>query len=60
MYCKPFIKQQYDYSRALGYEKVGRYSNWLKQVLGYHARTPAALTEWYQPKESRMYRQDQG
>ncbi len=60
MYCKPFIKQQYDYSRALGYDQVNHYTNWLKQILGYHARVPSSLNEWYQPKEKRMYKSDQG
>lgn len=60
MYCKPYIKQQYDYSRALGYETVNAYPNWLKQVLGFHARIPASLSEWYQPVEKRMYKPDQG
>ena len=60
MYCKPFIKQQYDYSRALGYDQVEQYSDWLKQILGYHARVPTSLSEWYQPKEKRMYKSDQG
>lgn len=60
MYCKPYIKQQYDYSRALKYENVENYSAWLKQVLGFNARVPASLSEWYQPKEKRMYKSDQG
>ncbi|OGT55283.1 MAG: phytanoyl-CoA dioxygenase [Gammaproteobacteria bacterium RIFCSPHIGHO2_12_FULL_42_10] len=60
MYCRPFIKQQYDYSRALGYDKVEQYSDWLKQTLGYRARVPTSLSEWYQPKEKRMYQSDQG
>jgi hypothetical protein len=29
-------------------------------VLGYNARVPATLDEWYQPPERRMYRSDQG
>lgn len=60
MYCKPFIKQQYDYCRALGYQNVASYSQWLQQVLGFNARIPANLSEWYQPKENRMYQADQG
>jgi len=32
----------------------------LRQVLGYHARTPASLEEWYQPPEGRFYRPGQG
>ena len=31
-----------------------------RQVLGYNARVPATLDEWYQPRERRMYRSDQG
>ena len=60
MYCKPFIKQQYDYPRALGYENIDLYSEWLKQILGFNARIPASLHDWYQPKERRMYKSDQG
>lgn len=60
MYCKPFMKQQYDYPRALGYTAMTHLSDWLKQVLGYKARIPATLSEWYQPKEMRMYQSDQG
>ena len=60
MYCKPFMKQQYDYSRALGYDNLANASDWLKQVVGYNARIPAQLSEWYQPKENRMYKSDQG
>ncbi len=60
MYCKPFMKQQYDYTRAIGYEEVNKYSDWLKQVLGFYSRVPASLNEWYQPKENRMYKSDQG
>lgn len=60
MYCKPYIKPQYDYPRALGYEKATKYSDWLKQILGYNARIPASLDEWYQPRQNRMYKADQG
>jgi hypothetical protein len=29
-------------------------------MLGYNARVPATLEEWYQPPERRMYKPGQG
>lgn len=60
MYCKPFMKQQFDYPRAVGYERADALSDHTRQVIGFNARTPASLDEWYQPPERRMYRNDQG
>ena len=60
MYCKPFMKQQFDYPRAVGYETAERLLPHTRQVLGFNARVPATLDEWYQPPERRMYRSDQG
>jgi ectoine hydroxylase-related dioxygenase (phytanoyl-CoA dioxygenase family) len=55
----PFVKQQLDYPRALGYDKTNYFSDNLKQILGYKARVPASFDEWYQPVEKRMYQKDQ-
>jgi hypothetical protein len=60
MYCRPFIKQQFDYPRALGYGAGDALSAHARQVVGYNARVPATLDEWYQPPARRMYRNDQG
>lgn len=60
MYCRPFIKPQFDYPRALGYDAGPSFSDHARQVLGYNARIPANLDEWYQPPERRMYLRDQG
>jgi ectoine hydroxylase-related dioxygenase (phytanoyl-CoA dioxygenase family) len=60
MYCRPFIKQQFDYPRGVGYEAGPTLTPHTRQVLGYNARVPATLDEWYQPPERRMYRGDQG
>lgn len=60
MYCKPFIKPQFDYPRALGYGQGDSFSANTRQILGYNSRIPASLDEWYQPPERRMYRSDQG
>jgi hypothetical protein len=59
-FTRPFMKQQLDYPRALGYERTASLSATLQQVLGYNARVPASLDEWYQPPDRRMYRRDQG
>jgi hypothetical protein len=60
MYCRPFIKQQFDYPRVLGYEAAPKLTAHVRQVVGFNARVPANLDEWYQPPERRMYRGDQG
>lgn len=60
MYCRPFIKQQFDYPRAVGYDAGPSLTPHTRQVLGFNARVPATLDEWYQPPERRMYRGDQG
>jgi ectoine hydroxylase-related dioxygenase (phytanoyl-CoA dioxygenase family) len=60
MFSKPFLKQQFDYPRALGYAKADSYDEMLRQVIGYNSRIPATLDEWYQPPAKRMYRPNQG
>ncbi|MBC7781066.1 MAG: phytanoyl-CoA dioxygenase family protein [Proteobacteria bacterium] len=60
MYCRPFIKPQFDYPRALGYDRMSTLSPLQQQVLGYHARIPATLAEWYRPASTRLYQSGQG
>jgi ectoine hydroxylase-related dioxygenase (phytanoyl-CoA dioxygenase family) len=60
MYCRPAMKQQFDYPRALGYDRGPELRPHMRQVIGYNARVPATLEEWYQPREQRMYLPDQG
>jgi len=59
-FTRPFIKQQLDYPRALGYECAEALPPVLRQLLGYNARVPASLDEWYQRPERRLYKRDQG
>lgn len=59
-FTRPSLKQQLDYPRLLGYERLPELSPRLRQLLGYNARVPASLDEWYQPPESRFYKSDQG
>ena len=60
IYSRPWFKPGFDYCRSLGYPQVADLPETLRQVLGYNARVPASLDEWYQPPEKRMYRSDQG
>lgn len=55
----PFFKPQFDYCRALGDDVCASCSDRVKQLLGYFARVPASLEEWYQPAGRRFYRGDQ-
>jgi len=59
-FSRPFLKQQLDYPRALGYDRAEGWSPALRQLLGYNARVPSSLDEWYQPPERRMYQRSQG
>ncbi|RZJ71884.1 MAG: phytanoyl-CoA dioxygenase, partial [Flavobacterium sp.] len=59
-FTKPYIKQQFDYPRYLGYEFGETLAADLRQIIGYNARVPASLHEYYQPIEQRMYKSDQG
>jgi ectoine hydroxylase-related dioxygenase (phytanoyl-CoA dioxygenase family) len=59
-FTRPFVKQQLDYPRALGYDRGDSFSPALRQLLGYNARVPTSLDEWYQPLERRLYKRDQG
>ena len=58
-FTKPFMKQQLDYSKAIGYENVKELSTELQQLVGYYSRTPSNLEEWYQKPDERFYRPGQ-
>jgi len=60
LYSQPFMKQQFDYPRSVGYENADSLPEAFKQIVGFNARVPASLEEWYQPPETRFYKKDQG
>jgi ectoine hydroxylase-related dioxygenase (phytanoyl-CoA dioxygenase family) len=60
IYSKPFMKQQFDYPRSVRYENAALYSETFRQIVGFNARVPASLDEWYQPPDKRFYKKDQG
>jgi ectoine hydroxylase-related dioxygenase (phytanoyl-CoA dioxygenase family) len=59
-FTRPCFKQQMDYPRLLGYDFVAQLNPGLRQVIGYNARVPESLEEYYQPSHLRMYQRDQG
>ena len=58
-FTKSLIKQLLDYPRALGYDRMDLFNERLRQLLGYHARVPANLQEWYMPFEKRFYKKNE-
>ena len=59
-FTRSFIKQQFDYCRALGEDTILAQKPRTQQLLGYYTRTPAGLDEFYVPEEKRFYRSRQG
>lgn len=60
LYSQPFMKQQFDYPRVVGYENSDALPEAFRQIVGFNARVPASLDEWYQVPEKRFYKRDQG
>jgi ectoine hydroxylase-related dioxygenase (phytanoyl-CoA dioxygenase family) len=58
-FSKPFMKQQLDYSRAIGYDFIESKSEEIKQILGFFSRVPSNLNEWYQLPNNRFYKNNQ-
>lgn len=58
-FTSPFFKPQLDYARLFGYSNFNRSSAWMKQVLGFNARVPESLDEFYVPVEQRFYQRGQ-
>jgi hypothetical protein len=58
-FTKPFMKQQLDYPRAIGFKKMEQLTPALQQLIGFYSRTPTNLNEWYQKPENRFYRPGQ-
>jgi ectoine hydroxylase-related dioxygenase (phytanoyl-CoA dioxygenase family) len=56
---KPNFKQQADYARMWGYDKMETQSEYLNQIIGYYSRVPATLEDYFQPVEKRFYRRNQ-
>jgi ectoine hydroxylase-related dioxygenase (phytanoyl-CoA dioxygenase family) len=59
-FTRSYIKQQVDYVRALGDERVLAQVPRTQQLLGWYTRVISSLDEYYQPPEKRLYRSGQG
>lgn len=59
-FTRPFYKSQVDYPRFVSAEYAATLDEEMRQLLGFNARMPASLDEWYQPPEKRYYKKDQG
>jgi ectoine hydroxylase-related dioxygenase (phytanoyl-CoA dioxygenase family) len=55
-FVPPYLKQQFDYVRALGDAKVVAQEPRTRQLLGWYARVVSSLDEYYRPPEERLYR----
>ena len=60
LFVKPFMKQALNYPKAFGEDFKYTITKELEQTLGYNARVPESLDEFYQKEESRFYKRDQG
>jgi ectoine hydroxylase-related dioxygenase (phytanoyl-CoA dioxygenase family) len=58
-FTSPFFKPQLDYPRLVGYDAAQAMSPFLRQVIGFNARIPATLEEYYVPVEQRFYQRGQ-
>lgn len=58
-FSKGLVKPQFDFIRFFGEARVAQMDLRLRQMLGWDARVPASLEEWYQPVESRLYKPGQ-
>jgi len=56
---RPFMKPQMDWVRRFGREAEARLSPMARQLLGYHARVPESLDDFYQPPERWAFKADQ-
>ena len=59
-FTKSFFKQQIDYVRAIGAEKIATLPPRTQQLLGWYTRVVTSLDEYYRPEEERLYRRGQG
>lgn len=55
-----FLKQQFDYVRALGEDVIVTLPARSQQLLGYYTRVVTSLDEYYRPEQARLYRKGQG
>ncbi len=55
-FTQPFIKQHTDLVRAIGEERVSKLPVRIRRLIGWEARVPGSLKEFYRPPEERLYK----
>lgn len=58
-FCRPWMRQLFDYPRMMGLERVAELPEEVQQVLGAWVRMPASMDEFLAPPEQRPYRPGQ-
>ena len=59
IFSRPFIKQGFNYARQLSENGANKYSDKIKQIVGYHSDVPTNHDEWYNINERRFYKAGQ-
>lgn len=57
--CRPWMKQRFDFPQMLGDDILDHVGETGRRILGFDARLPAAMDEFYRPPEQRLYRAGQ-
>lgn len=52
----PYYKQLLDYPRAIGYDKYDSFDSEIRRILGYDARVPESISDWYAPVDKLLYK----
>lgn len=57
---RAFMKQRFDFPRMIGAEAAAAMTEQTRRFLGFDARVPAAMTEFYVEPSARLYKANQG
>lgn len=52
----PYYKQLLDYPKAIGYDRYDEFNEKIRRLLGYDARVPENVSEWYSPLDKLLYK----
>ncbi len=52
----PYYKQLLDYPQAVGEDKYNSFKEDIRRMLGYDARVPRSVSEWYSPSDKLLYK----
>ena len=58
--CRPWMKQRFDYPRMVGEDVLSMLGERGRAFLGFNARVPANMHEFYRAPEDRLYKPGQG